>query len=108
MSDREMQRRTVDRIVRLSDSDMLQIEQAASGCIDKTIGDWVYLSAALMKLGIFLHPETSANTVTAICQFIEAASETRLECMSCGQMRPHNEDICGQCTFRTDGLDYVR
>jgi hypothetical protein len=108
MPDREMQRRTVDRLVRLTDADMLQIEQAASGCLDKTIGYWPCLDHALSKLGIDLNVHTPATVVTAICQFVEAASETRLECMSCGQMRPHDEDVCGQCTYKTDGSDPVR
>lgn len=58
------------RLKQVTDFDMIQIELAASGCVDKTLGDWAYLRSALLKLGIKLDPSTSVIYITPICQFI--------------------------------------
>ena len=54
----------------ITDSDLLQIEQAASGCIDKTIADWQLLGNILSRIGINLPASTPASTVTAICRML--------------------------------------
>jgi|GEM_PF-4328758 len=99
-------RRIWDRFSRITTNDMEQIAAAASGCIDKTIGDWQYLDHALNKLGIRLHASTTASEVTALCQFVEAAASIdKAPCDMCGSMRRMNEIVCGQCTYRVDGSD---
>jgi hypothetical protein len=75
----------------LTESDRLQIEQAAAGCIDKTIGDWACLAHALRKLGVILPPGTLAVTVTAICRLAVAGMPPCEVCNGVGRL-----DCCGQ------------
>lgn len=60
-----------DRVRGMSDFDRLQIEQAARGCIDKTIEHWEATHRALLRLGICLPGDTVATTVTQICRYIQ-------------------------------------
>ena len=54
----------------ITDNDLLQIEQAASGCIDKTIFHWYLLNTILKRIGIDLPDDTPATTVTSICRLL--------------------------------------
>lgn len=109
MTDRDIQKKTVDRIVALSPFDREQIEKAANGQLNARFGDRERLNTAMEKIGIKLLSGTRSSAVVAICQFVAATGwETRLECMSCGQMRPHDETVCGQCTYQVNGSDEQR
>jgi len=60
----------------LTDSDLLQIEQAASGCIDGTSDDWPALRAAIQKItGKPFGPRKSAQWLQGFCEGVMIQNE---------------------------------
>jgi hypothetical protein len=57
-------------LLNLTEHDWLQIEQASSGCISGTIGEWPHLYAALLKVGYNEPLATPAATIKVICNDI--------------------------------------
>ena len=54
---------------------MLQIEQAARGCISGDLSEWPLLRKELGDLGIILPLDTQARTLTKICKLIMGSCE---------------------------------
>ncbi len=54
----------------ISDHNLLQIDQAAIGCISGTLNEWPELDHALKKYNITLPHDTIAITLQRICQLL--------------------------------------
>ena len=54
----------------ISDNDILQIEQAARGCISGKLSEWPALYHALKKCNVLLPLDTHALVLTQICKLI--------------------------------------
>lgn len=49
--------------------EMMQIEQAAQGCISGTLAEWPHLKHALRKRGIRMLDTANAQEMRSVCQF---------------------------------------
>jgi hypothetical protein len=48
--------------------EMIQIEQAAAGCVSGTLAEWPHLKSALRRRGIKLSDSTTADKVREVCK----------------------------------------
>jgi len=80
MSDREKLDTRLRWFPEIDEHSWLQIDAAARGCVSGTLEEWPHLDAALIKMLIFLHPETQAITLQRICRLLVGVRSSE-ECL---------------------------